>query len=971
MLSEWALEKLKSVSHYPRVLLKDSLRLLPEADGTIHAFARQNGFTVIVSSTNLVFRDLYERAITDQDIEKILVVDRTPARRRASSSMAKAPPPFYPDLLANIPEEAHLTLDLQEFLKEKTGDPNWPAQVNEPRFARLIANHMAEILRAHQNLRRADDSRFTDHDMETIVAYAALGVAEMAFKKLQAKDYWKIGLLGHRVLNDLESLAPEVTRPLQEKLRKAPPPFCWFADYDAEVVVRAFYLSAILAQHTDLWSLVLPKIDPELAQFGKIKQEILTRDAPSFLALDPEKAQDDLQVVEDSLSRDSLQFLLIEQLKLPKTSGFAAVIENEQYSTLIRSLALLLALDDRVSTRPTEQAHNRITEVLSPAQTNEQKRFVDQRPSVHWSRLTEAYTLAGDIQELNRELGNTIKSLKVSKPEEISFSFFREQWNRKRLNRLEYYLSALERLVYSADLLPRGEDDLPSEFAGALLRIKGRVQAITDDVHRQLNELNLHFQQMVASQYPSWIASEDEVRLTSQFIRRCLKPHWDPEKEKAVILIFDGMRYDIWDEFLKPLIEDRMDMLADLPASSLLPSETHITRKAISAGTSPDKFDHGAGEDRLLKEALLREFGINTEVEVVSPEGMGIGETVRYRAGDLDVYIFELCDKELHKIQSKRLPDGREVPARPLAFVYEQHIKSIIENEVMAVLRSLQPGTKVFVTADHGFSRVGRERINLEDKWLNEPNDCLYLNARLSRSLSGENVPPRVKNNVWEFPVTDLRMPVAESGYDRRRNRTLDKKYTSIIFPRAGCAFSRPQARFNPDAFSHGGISLQELIIPMVALQVKQRDEAALALEVIEAPSEIVEGEEVEFRLELKRRASRGGGSEEVRIDVDADYGQQGEERFPLPNQVLYVPAKGTQIVYRLVPNTENATQGERAEGMMERTLTITVSGSEGSRTFRRTWSHLFRVRLNSEKVVRRVPPHLGSILGLTPKSMR
>ncbi len=107
-----------------------------------------------------------------------------------------------------------------------------------------------------------------------------------------------------------------------------------------------------------------------------------------------------------------------------------------------------------------------------------------------------------------------------------------------------------------------------------------------------LDELNLRFQDMVIRQYALWTSKDDPtVILTSQFIRRCLIPHWSPEKERAVILIFDGMRYDIWDELLRPMLMARMDLIEDCPGSSLLPSETKITRKAISAGKYPDEFN--------------------------------------------------------------------------------------------------------------------------------------------------------------------------------------------------------------------------------------------------------------------------------------------------------------------------------------------------------------------------------------------
>ena len=970
MLKDWTLAKLEAVKDSPRVLVRDSLRLLPEADGAIHRFARDHGFTVIVAATNLVFRELYEQAVASPETRKFLVIDRAPARRRAHASITKAPPPFYPDLLVEIPKDARIDLDLRQFLKEATGDPNWPQDVNEPRFASLIARNLDAVLRAHKNLRTAHPGRFTDHDFKTIVAFSALGVPEAAFKRLGAEDYWKIGLMGHEALEDLEFLTPEVTKPIRDELRKAPSPFCWFADHGADLVIRAFYLSVILAQHVEHWNLLLANIDPDLARFGNIKPEILKEATPKLVALDRHQAQRDLETVEHSLSKEALQLLLLDQMKITEPSNFAAALLNEQYSVLVRCLALLLALDDLVSNHTSRAEHSKILRTLFPDNGSGEIGFVDTRPSLAWSHLKEAYSLASQIHPLQEDLANAVKNLKVTKANRLSFQFFREIWNEKRINRLEYYLSALERLVHSGDFLPRHEDDLPSVFSNTLDRIRQSVRAINEDVQKHLDEVNRRFQELVAMQYSSWVANDSEVRLTSQFLRRCLKPHWDSQKEKAVVFIFDGMRYDIWDELLRPMLEDRMEILEDYPASSLLPSETHVTRKAISAGTYPDEFDTRAGEDKLLKVSLAREFSYNGEVEVVNPEGLGTGETVHYRAGNLDVYIFELCDKELHKIQIKTLPDGRQVPGRPLAFIYQQHLKNIIDTEVMAIVRGLPPGTKVFVTADHGFGRVHRERIWLEASWLNQPEDCSYLNAWLRQSLADVGAPGKVRQNVWEFPVRELRMPETENAYDRRSRQNWQKQYATIIFPKTGYALSRPNSHFNPDAFTHGGISIQELMIPMVALRVKPIEEGLLALDSISGPKEVVEGEEIEFRMRINRTAHGSSKREELRVDIEATYSRDPSER-PLSPQVLYISSQGTEVVYRFRPDPNDATDEERRQGTMERTLTISVNYREGRRTRRKSRTHRFTVRLNPERIVRRVPTHLGNILGLTPKSMR
>ncbi|MFZ2399750.1 MAG: PglZ domain-containing protein [Smithella sp.] len=986
MLQSWIISKLEPVKECNRVLVRDPLQLLGEGDSAIHRYACDNGYTVIKAATNLAFRDLYDQVCADPEIHKILIIDRAPARRRSISSITKAPPPFYPDLLAITPDDCRINLDLRQFLKETTGDDNWPAETNDPRYARLIVRNLEAIQRAHKNLRAANKTRFDDHDFRTIVAFASLGVADSAFKKPNAEDYWKIGLLSYEALEELETLTPEITKPILNELRKAPAPFCHFANRSADLVVRAFYVSLILSQHSDSWNLLLANIDPDLKPLSDIKIEILKDAALRLVGIDREQANRDLANVEKSLTKEMLQFLLLDQLHLDTSAGFTATLEKEGYSTTIASLALLMALSNLLSVSPTKQEQQKIAEILFPDGGKTTPRFIDIRPCDTFSQLKEAYRLADQCNRLRDQLAVALKNIKVLKPEQLTYKQFRDVWNEQKINRIEYYLSALQRLVYTGNLLIRHENELPSLFSNTLATLQKRLDTIKEEIYRQLDELNLRFQDLVGREYPLWVkeiakdGSKTEALplfspqmtpiLTSQFLRRCLKPHWDSQKEKAVLMVFDGMRYDIWDELLRPLFEDRMEVIADLPASSLLPSETHITRKAIFAGTFPDSFDTHAGENVLLKEGLAREIGYTGTVDVISPEAAGTGETVRYQAGKLDVYIFELCDKELHKITMKTLPDGRQVPSRPLSFVYEQHLKNIIDTEVMAIIRNLAPGTKVFVTADHGFGQVGREPLWFSNECLNEPTDSSYLNCWLRVPISDSEIPGKVRNNVVAFTPEQLRMPANETRFNKKIGHDVHKEFKAIVFPKTGYSFSRQGSPYHPDAYTHGGISIQELMIPMIVLKVKKHEEGLLILDDITGPQEVIEGEEVEFRLPISMSSHLALKDEEVRTDVDATWSCEPGSK-PLPRQVLYVSSQGVEAIIRFRPDPNDATLEERKEGLMKRTLTVTVSYREGYRISRKIQSRKFTVRLNSEQIVRRIPPSLGNILGLTPKSMR
>ncbi len=163
---------------------------------------------------------------------------------------------------------------------------------------------------------------------------------------------------------------------------------------------------------------------------------------------------------------------------------------------------------------------------------------------------------------------------------------------------------------------------------------------------------------------------------------------------------------------------------------------------------------------------------------------------------------------------------------------------------------------------------------------------------------------------------------------------------------------------------------LNFLTFRVVVLQVKAKEEELLILHPINGPKEAVEGEEIEFSMRLTRVVGRGKVNE-LRVDVEAGYGDDLDQgQGSLPPQVLYVAKQG-EVIFRFRPDPQEATPEEHRQGLMKRELTIVIRYREGNRTMRKLQKSSFAVRLDSERVVRRVPNSLGNILGLTPKSMR
>ena len=166
-------------------------------------------------------------------------------------------------------------------------------------------------------------------------------------------------------------------------------------------------------------------------------------------------------------------------------------------------------------------------------------------------------------------------------------------------------------------------------------------------------------------------------------------------------------------------------------------------------------------------------------------------------------------------------------------------------------------------------------------------------------------------------------MPDAGEAYDRYTKRSWQKNFESIIFPKTGYALARPKANFNPDAYSHGGISIQEMLVPMLAMRVKAPEEGLLFLGPIAGPADLIEGEEVEYRMPVQLMESYK--HREVRVEAQAVY-QNKEETAKLPSQVQYISTTGGDVVFRFIPDAVDASDEELKSGIMKRMLRISVT---------------------------------------------
>jgi hypothetical protein len=554
--------------------------------------------------------------------------------------------------------------------------------------------------------------------------------------------------------------------------------------------------------------------------------------------------------------------------------------------------------------------------------------------------LLSTYQRTIQFFEIADKLKAQVHKLKVLKADQLQVEQFLQLWNVERANRLDYYTSGLRRLVQVGNILPVPKSQfwpqLTERWEAAQQKLNESIKAVDLD----LDAANAKFQDLYYTNYVKWIKQADSPLIfTHQFVSRVLKTHWDSQSgQKAVILIFDGLRVDAWEELVRPVLEEKYDVLESLHGSALLPTETHLSRKAISAGCLPINFC-STSENALLENALKTNLGLTVKFKVKSQdETVECGISAHYTSDPIDVVIFNFTDKNLHNNSAD------------LSFIYDATVREILRQDVRSVLREMPNNAVVFVTSDHGFSPVPETTFTVPDEALTDSGDVKYRVGRLKRPLEGKDA----KYGVL-FKVGDLGIP----------DKTGKAKWSfnHVLFPRPGLTLKRPQGKHNPERYTHGGLSLAECMIPLIVLGPKVKAEPAFDLVSIRFEGILSEGQPLEIIITAKAKAAV---KDEVLIQLQVEAGLDDIQ----PRKEVF---SGTEHDYRVrwTPKVDNPTPDEQATGKVVKQVTVIASYHWQNRTLRTTVHSTVEIQLDTTRIRRRLDSKLDSIMGMVPAGLR
>ena len=351
------------------------------------------------------------------------------------------------------------------------------------------------------------------------------------------------------------------------------------------------------------------------------------------------------------------------------------------------------------------------------------------------------------------------------------------------------------------------------------LELENADMQMREMLKSQKEEANNMFGRFVKNNYMDWMSSPREERplMSNDLFRDRLFPLLD-NGEKVFFIIIDNFRYDQWRVLAQEIGSDFT--IEEELYTSILPTATQYARNAIFSGLMPkqikemfpalwvdeeDEEGKNLNEEELIATQISRYRRKDTfsyAKVLTSAAAEKYMDTLNGLArNDINVLVINFIDMLSHaRTESLMVRElaANEAAYRSITLSWLRH------SAIKRLFRYLADNRyTVVITTDHGSIQV-----NSPTKVIGDKNTNTNLRYKLGKALnySGKDV-FEIKDPAKAFlPAPNLS--------------------TSYIFATGSNFFAYPNnynyyVQYYKDTFQHGGISMEEMLVPLIKLRPK------------------------------------------------------------------------------------------------------------------------------------------------------
>ena len=336
----------------------------------------------------------------------------------------------------------------------------------------------------------------------------------------------------------------------------------------------------------------------------------------------------------------------------------------------------------------------------------------------------------------------------------------------------------------------------------------------------QKSEANSLFYKFIKNNYIKWIQGDDPPLFSHELIKNKVIKHFNSESPLYFIVI-DNLRYDQWKVIepllLKDFVKEEEDMYY-----SILPTATQYSRNSIFSGLTPldiqnrfpDKWkndeDEGGKnmyEEDFLIDQISRLGYANKKISYTKITNIDYGRRVinqipNLKNNHLNAIVYNFVDMLSHaRTDMKVIKELAEDDS-----AYRSITSSWFEHSALRdIMKKIanQKG-RIILTTDHGTINVKKPSKVIGDRNVNT-----NLRYKQGRNLNFQDSDVFVSTNPKEIMLP---------------KQNVSSKY---IFAKEDLYFVYQNnynkfVNYYKNTFQHGGISLEEILIPVVTLKSRQ-----------------------------------------------------------------------------------------------------------------------------------------------------